>query len=813
MEALSRELEEFRIDLRDFEIGKSIGHGGFSEVYMGMQLSTGKYCAIKILNTKDLSGDSFIVYEREVRILARGKNRFILGFIGFTTKYPYTIVTEYASHGTLYDALHGTEGSPHLTGTQKTIIALGTAYAMHRLHKIRVIHRDLKSLNILLDSECLPKVCDFGLSRCVDNKDTFLTMDIGTPHWMAPELFEKHDYTNKVDVYAYGILLWEMVSGTHPFKGQSAIQIAYSVCKLHERPAIPHRVSREMRDLISECWAQDPSARPGFSRIYKMFATGEIKFPGTDDAAVERIVRALKVDESGSTPVQEPVVHGPVSYSLPEELKSDRPPPQFGDVKAVDLEPLKDCFSPQFVENIETIRAQLTPFDAESFFRVILPHFRSDRKAVPVTAMSAILDTIAQLIQTHQDYFQVFLHMGVLEWLPITNLQLVDSVFHVLVPIFTKAPTVIQKNVFDTLISWIPSRALYVLRLVNIYTCMHPPMDNFWTAADLLITQTSAFQESACDQYLRLLYTLCQLIDLFRTGRLKYIVNILLKIITTQKGANVRLAYEVLAWVLEGPGSENMTIDVSVLLPSLRDPDMAFYAMSILLRMKQQQPTYDVILALLEIAKNSELAWALLLQYCEIEVVAVKMAQTVDTWILSPLPNVESSLKLVMLLVCHARARKYLIRSHDLQKFFVTVVQTKKPALVEAVGLVNIILRPSPDFIGILSATGFLDTYIEIASSMTSTTLVRCFELVKTLAKISYDSSYTKMVPVLKKLMTDAPDGWYTFVVSLVATLSRYPDIRAALKSENITEMITSRPPDPAVAKQIAKFQRNMQLN
>ena len=815
MEALAKELSEFRINLSDFEIGKSIGHGGFSEVYLGMQTSTGRLCAIKILNAKDLNGDAFIVYEREVRILSRGKSRFILGFVGFTTQWPFTIVTEYASQGTLYDALHHADGSPHLTGTQKTIIALGIAYGMHRLHKIRVIHRDLKSLNVLLDSDCLPKVCDFGLSRCVDNKDTYLTMDIGTPHWMAPELFEKHDYTNKVDVYAYGMLLWEMVSGSSPFKGKNPLQIAYSVAKLHERPPIPHRVSREMRDLINECWAHDPSARPSFSRIYKKFAKGEIKFSGTDEAAVERLVRSLKEDESSE---QAPILRrhsvggGPVVHSLPAELKSDRPPPQFGRSKVLDFQPLKDCFSAHFIDHLEKIRLELTALDAEPFFRVLLPHFQNDRKLVRVNVMAAMLTTTAELIESRQSFFQVFVQMRILEWIPIDNIQLVDSLFHVLVPVFTKAPTLIPKNVFDVLVTWIPTRPLYVLRLVNIYTCMHPPMDNFWAAADLLITQTNAFQQLACETYLRLLYTLCNLIDVFLTGRFKYIVNILLKIIATQNGSHARLAYEVLAWVVESPASENLTIDVSVLLPSLRDPEMAFYAMSILLRLKQQQPTYDVILELLELAKQSEIACSLLLQYCEIEVVAVKMAEIVDRWILAPRPTLDCNVRLVMLLSCHTRARRYLIRSRNLQQYFVTVTKTKKADLVSAIGLINSTFRPTTDFMSLLQQTGFLATYIEVASQGGSETLLGCFELLKNLGKVAYDPSYLQILPVLKKLMTDAPSAWQNFVVSLIVTLSRYPEVRAGIRASNMTDMIASvSTSDATVKKQLAKFTKNMQ--
>jgi serine/threonine protein kinase len=117
IEALAAELSDYRINLSDFETGKQIGHGRFSEVYIGMEIVTGRLCAIKILNTNDLHGDSFVVYQREVRILWKGRNRFIVTLVGFTTTYPCTIVTEYASRGTLYNPLHHKASAPVLTGT------------------------------------------------------------------------------------------------------------------------------------------------------------------------------------------------------------------------------------------------------------------------------------------------------------------------------------------------------------------------------------------------------------------------------------------------------------------------------------------------------------------------------------------------------------------------------------------------------------------------------------------------------------------------------------------------------------------------
>jgi serine/threonine protein kinase len=218
---LSGSFHELIVDLHDFVFGKMIGKGGFNKVYIGLQKATGVICAIKLLNYKDLKKDRFILYEREVRILATLSNPFILRFIGFTNRRPYALVTEYVPNGSLRDALRNSKSpTTLLNGTQRTVIAYGIAQGMQQLHELDIVHRDLKAANILLDEKFGPRIADFGLSRYTHNdaRDE-MTTEIGTVHWMAPELIEAKLYTEKVDVYAYGMILWELLTGKIPFHG------------------------------------------------------------------------------------------------------------------------------------------------------------------------------------------------------------------------------------------------------------------------------------------------------------------------------------------------------------------------------------------------------------------------------------------------------------------------------------------------------------------------------------------------------------------------------------------------------------------
>ena len=101
----------------------------------------------------------------------------------------------------------------------------------------KIVHRDLKSENLLIDDHFTAKVSDFGLSRFID-LDAKMTV-CGTPSWVAPEIFREERYTEKVDVYSYAILLWELITQDKPHYGFDAIQLPYLVGKEKLRPAVP----------------------------------------------------------------------------------------------------------------------------------------------------------------------------------------------------------------------------------------------------------------------------------------------------------------------------------------------------------------------------------------------------------------------------------------------------------------------------------------------------------------------------------------------------------------------------------------------
>ncbi|CAI7871646.1 unnamed protein product [Closterium sp. NIES-53] len=191
------------------------------------------------------------------------------------------IVTKYMEGGALSDMLRRRQPlqplqpSQQQCGTARKLsmsevlsIALDIAKAMAFLHKHGMIHRDLKSANILLDRDNHAVVGDFGVARLKTERGE-MTKEVGTYRWMAPEAFGTSSWpvTHKADVYSYGIVLWELIAGELPFADYSPLQAAVAVALNGARPPVPENCPPGIRKLMERCWDKAPKERPEFTEV------------------------------------------------------------------------------------------------------------------------------------------------------------------------------------------------------------------------------------------------------------------------------------------------------------------------------------------------------------------------------------------------------------------------------------------------------------------------------------------------------------------------------------------------------------------
>ncbi|KAM0001970.1 putative protein kinase RLK-Pelle-WAK-LRK10L-1 family [Helianthus debilis subsp. tardiflorus] len=206
--------EELEVATDNFNDSRQLGDGGFGAVYFG-KLLDGREVAVKRLYENNFKRvEQFI---NEVRILTGLDHENLVKLYGCTSKRSKALllVYEYIPNGTIADHLHGklaNTSSSLFSWSIRLNIAIQTADALAYLHKSGIIHRDVKTNNILLDKSFQVKVADFGLSRLFENVTHVSTAPQGTPGYVDPEYYQCYQLTDKSDVYSFGVVLVELIS-------------------------------------------------------------------------------------------------------------------------------------------------------------------------------------------------------------------------------------------------------------------------------------------------------------------------------------------------------------------------------------------------------------------------------------------------------------------------------------------------------------------------------------------------------------------------------------------------------------------------
>jgi tRNA A-37 threonylcarbamoyl transferase component Bud32 len=258
----------WEIDPHEVTLGPRIGIGSYGEVYKGTWRGT-EVAVKRFLEQQDLSPQLVQEFRDEVAMMARLRHPNIVLFLGAVTRPPHlAIVTQFMPRGSLFRLIHRSTTSS-LDARRRLAIALDIARGMHYLHSCRpaIVHRDLKSPNLLVDRDWTVKVCDFGLSRA--KPQTYLTSRShgGTPEWMAPEILRNEPSDEKCDVYSFGVVLYELVTSREPWHSLNQMQVVGAVGFAGQRLQLPEGVDAQLAALVHRCWSTKPSERPSFEEI------------------------------------------------------------------------------------------------------------------------------------------------------------------------------------------------------------------------------------------------------------------------------------------------------------------------------------------------------------------------------------------------------------------------------------------------------------------------------------------------------------------------------------------------------------------
>ncbi|KAI8800246.1 kinase-like domain-containing protein, partial [Cladochytrium replicatum] len=263
-------------------IGKLIGQGAFGRVFLGLNMDSGELMAVKqvMIGAPAGSGSAYKhpnlsgtdmdsqrkkredALKREIELLQELDHENIVRYLGFEVKdKTFNVLLEYVSGGSIASVL---AKFGKFEEDLARFMTMQILYGLEYLHSVKIIHRDIKGANILVDADGIAKISDFGISKKNEyavayQRMTRMSMQ-GSIYWMAPEVARGKGYSAKVDIWSLGCLVLEMLTGNHPWHKVRG-NIIYAL-GTGNKPPVPDTLGPIARDFLALCFTIDPEKRP-----------------------------------------------------------------------------------------------------------------------------------------------------------------------------------------------------------------------------------------------------------------------------------------------------------------------------------------------------------------------------------------------------------------------------------------------------------------------------------------------------------------------------------------------------------------------
>jgi len=252
---------------RDYDFGKQLGRGSFGVVHKVERKADKLTFVCKEISLRGMKSKAREDANQEVTLLRKvaSGSEFIVAYVeSFLEKESLHIIMEYCEHGDL-----GMHLKRHKQGLEEQTVwrfLLQIGLGLQHLHANRILHRDIKALNVFLTAADDARLGDLGVARVLSEGTNFANTLIGTPYYLSPELCDQKPYNDRSDVWAYGCVIYEMCTLQHPFDAKNQVALLAKIVRGKYTP-VPEVYSSELRNLIIGCLLQDYNHRPSCSEL------------------------------------------------------------------------------------------------------------------------------------------------------------------------------------------------------------------------------------------------------------------------------------------------------------------------------------------------------------------------------------------------------------------------------------------------------------------------------------------------------------------------------------------------------------------
>jgi len=808
-------------DFSDFYCDKIIGKGSFGEVWHAHDNKTQKECAVKQLYATDLNGKNEKVFIREIYTNAVCRDRFIVELVGFTIEPPYCIITAFQTGGCLLNYVF--EGTPHygtLSPTHMTLISMCLAHACMKIQENGIVHRDIKPANILLNEKKLPILCDFGIAReCVS--DGTMSRKTGTLIYMAPELFSTRDYGTKVDVYAFGMLLYEMAEGRHAYDDITKDRMESVLEGGIERPKF-YKSGPILQSVIIRCWDQNPSKRPNFRVLYEEFAGGRIGFDKFDKKKmidmgikiieyekkqlpppeilvnIKNVVQKLKTPNKSEKNEEESIYK---SSGEKTQVLSQKPPLKSSmstgnlssdkeNVKTNYIEELKNNISilsdsnhPKFFSFLSEISQCLSPDLVEGFYNNSLLILSSNQN---VPAILAVLRAFYTGLRENHKFIEYCLTQGFFFKLPVGNRQFIGLDISLYAEVFIYTPYLVNESFVQWVNYFFSVEPDDMMCALAHYIKKNPELEKGAAFFDILISNGSRFLGIPSGRYyVSILLYIISKYPQYASHRMENIRGLLSAFSQSQRIESCYAAYSALGHIWDPQYSLNF--EYILQLSSVQAMHLPLH--SLLFKMYNQIPvskiTCEIVLSLSRQHPQSNI---LPLIFSQVSVDGAKLLAESSTWMKAPIPTVMDNFRLLVLLFSIPEAKEAIVQNESFPYLITLLCSSMDPYIIGSLGIIIGKSQINAKFITDLTNAGFFRYLVSSFPNLRNINILNsAITLIDLLARAGYSSDYPHLIKILMELLYHNQEITVS-VLSSIASLSFHSECTNIMKNMGLLE-------------------------